>query len=161
MSRRSPSSTTAMPAESEPRYSRRLRPSMRTGTTSRSAIAPTMPHMDGELLLGTDDCKRRAETGLAGAPHGRDGSPAKPSRPWGAPTRTWNHGESVRADAAGVRADGVRGRESTLDQRLAIGTHIAPCNHMKPSAIQTQSMDHRPLIRPPSAQDPAVYPTPR
>src|SRR3546814_8906636 len=90
---------------------------MRTGTTSRSAIAPTMPHMDGELLLGTDDCKRRAATGLAGAPHGRDGSPAKPSRPWGAPTRTWNHGESVRADAAGVRADGVRGRESTLDQR--------------------------------------------
>src|SRR3546814_4505080 len=71
---------------------------MRTGTTSRSAIAPTMPHMDGELLLGTDDCKRRAATGLAGAPHGRDGSPAKPSRPWGAPTRTWNHGESVRAD---------------------------------------------------------------
>src|SRR3546814_5458074 len=71
---------------------------MRTGTTSRSAIAPTMPHMDGELLLGTDDCKRRAATGLAGAPHGRDGSPAKPSRPWGAPTRTWNHGERDREE---------------------------------------------------------------
>src|SRR3546814_3810616 len=77
---------------------------MRTGTTSRSAIAPTMPHMDGELLLGTDDCKRRAATGLAGEPPGRDGSPAKPSRPWGAPTSTWNHGERLSADAAGVRA---------------------------------------------------------
>src|SRR3546814_5273115 len=53
---------------------------MRTGTTSRSAIAPTMPHMDGELLLGTDDCKRRAATGLAGATRARQALPGKPSR---------------------------------------------------------------------------------
>src|SRR3546814_5245592 len=55
---------------------------MRTGTTSRSAIAPTMPHMGGELLLGTDDCKRRAATGLAGAHPGATGVTGKAqSRP--------------------------------------------------------------------------------
>src|SRR5690606_16521129 len=43
--RTSPSATRAMPAESYPLYSSRLSPSIRTGTTSRSAIAPTMPHM--------------------------------------------------------------------------------------------------------------------
>src|SRR3546814_5429482 len=37
-----------------------------------------------------------------------------------------------------------------------IGTHIAPCNHMKPSDIQTPSMDNRSRIRDTSGQDHVV-----
>src|SRR5450759_4563503 len=37
--------TTATPAESYPRYSRRRSPSMRIGTTSLSPIYPMIPHM--------------------------------------------------------------------------------------------------------------------
>src|SRR5438045_160217 len=43
--------TTAMPAESYPRYSRRRSPSTRIGTMSRRAAAPTMPHMSALLFL--------------------------------------------------------------------------------------------------------------
>src|SRR3546814_14446722 len=64
---------------------------MRTGTTSRSAIAPTMPHMDRELLLGTDDCKRRRANDLVGAPHGRD----------------WLHRQSHRAPGALLQKRGT------------------------------------------------------
>src|SRR5256714_1916830 len=51
--------TTAMPAESSPRYSSRLSPSMRMGTTLRRATAPTIPHMSvswcGDALIDVLD----------------------------------------------------------------------------------------------------------
>src|SRR5690348_5216570 len=43
--------TTARPAESYPRYSRRRRPSIRIGTTLRRAMAPTIPHMCSASLF--------------------------------------------------------------------------------------------------------------
>ena len=38
--------STATPAESYPRYSRRLKPSINVETTFLFEIAPTMPHID-------------------------------------------------------------------------------------------------------------------
>src|SRR3954468_20788137 len=46
----SPPWTTATPAESYPRYSRRFRPSISTGTTLRADTAPTIPHMAAASL---------------------------------------------------------------------------------------------------------------
>src|SRR5881394_19764 len=59
--RRSPSLwfgwSTATPAESYPRYSRRLSPSTSTGTILRSAIAPTIPHI---VLLASRSAREPA-----------------------------------------------------------------------------------------------------
>src|SRR5207302_1981457 len=43
-----PSATSAMPAESYPRYSRRLRPSNSRPAACRGPVYPTMPHMVGK-----------------------------------------------------------------------------------------------------------------
>src|SRR5690606_17577659 len=82
--------------------------------------------------------------------------PVKPSRPWGAPTKNVEHGESVRADTAGVRTDTRTGLKHEINQLLTVGTHIADCNHMNLSDIQTPSMDNRPRIRDTSGQDHVV-----
>ncbi len=46
-----PSATTATPAESYPRYSRRLRPPTTTSTACRWPEYPTIPHMRASLVL--------------------------------------------------------------------------------------------------------------
>src|SRR3546814_18962577 len=68
-----------------------------------------------------------------------------PVAPGCAPTETRTAGESVRADAAGVRADGVRDRDSTWDHSLPVGTPIATCNTIKPSTLQPPPMHSRHL----------------
>src|SRR3546814_21119676 len=113
-----------MPDGSKPRYSRRLRPSMRKGTTSRSAIAPAMPHMDGELLLGTDDCKRRRANDLVGAPHGRD----------------WPHRQSHRAHGALLQKRGTPGKASARTPRVSGRTVSAAGNRRWINDLQLARM---------------------
>src|SRR3546814_14539177 len=97
---------------------------MRTGTTSRSAIAPTMPHMDGELLLGTDDCKRRRANDLVGAPHGRD----------------WLHRQSHRAHGALLQKRGTHGKASARTTRVSWRTVYAPGNRRWFTELQLVGM---------------------
>src|SRR5690606_20133139 len=63
---------------------------------------------------------------------------------------------------ASARTHQVSGRTPRTGQELprnhvfTVGTHIAYCNHMNPSDIQTPSMDNRPRIRDTSGQDHVV-----
>src|SRR3546814_3262847 len=100
---------------------------MRTGTTSGSAIAPTMPHMDGELLLGTDDCKRRRANDLVGAPHGRD----------------WLHRQSHRAHVALLQKRGTPGKASARTPRGSGRTVTAAGNRRWVHDMQFDGMLRR------------------
>src|ERR1700761_4887544 len=68
-----PPPATAMPAESYPRYSRRARPSMITGTHALGPMYPTIPHIrteyrvwriEGRVLRGRRELILRGWRGL-------------------------------------------------------------------------------------------------
>src|SRR5690606_25051862 len=70
--------------------------------------------------------------------------------------------EREKPAKASARTHRVSGRTPRTDQEspsnhtFAVGTHIAHCNHMNPSDIQTPSMDNRPHTCATSGQDNVV-----
>src|SRR5512145_3118490 len=113
---RLPAFTRASPHESYPRYSRRRSPSISTGTMSRRATAPTIPHMGSGLFParlpgrnGNLPCARHGKL-VCGRVlvDGRAGADVGAAR------------DAHRRDQRGVRAD----EAVVLDHRAMLGRTV-------------------------------------
>src|ERR1700723_1492000 len=133
--------STARPAESYPRYSKRRSPSIRMGTMFRSAIAATIPHMskdplslgDGLLSRSSGDAQRGLVNGLEAAGcdnrrHNTDDHREQPGLPRARPGRQHDQREAANAENNGPMGQIDRKRQSAQSAEPPV---LQECPHRR------------------------------